>query len=582
MAYLVQVALGPVQDFIYTARRSRDLYAGSRLLSEAAGAAAAFLAGELGYENLIFPAPNNAEHFRQLSQSGIPNVVLAWAPGKPDCRALAAGALEAAKKCVLEKGREVLGEYQALIDWSNAEKQLADMLEAYWACVPFEGEQDYAQARNRIVSVIAARKNTRDFAPVSWGSSLPKSSLDGARETVIAGVSESWKRRVGIRAGEELSGVDLVKRLWPGRAFLSTSHVAALPYLEGLEKQGKTQALQFYLERLADLVGEGAREEWAHPVVRDTILRDFDPRLLFVGRLDEFFEGPSPNLEAARSVCGEMYRELGEPVPYYALLHADGDRMGETIDHQSQQGVKGHRRLSNQLALGFAGKVQRIVENHQGCLVFSGGDDVLALLPLHRALPCAKALAQTFREAMKGFGKTQDPTLSVGLAIVHHLEPLQDALELVRRTEKLAKEGPRGTPPEQKRNALAIAYSPRSGSERMVRGRWDEAPSLTQRLYRYQDLFRLEQLPAKAAHELKTLLDELGEVEGMEQALVLEAKRILKRKELKPGYLQELDVLKAPADVARLADELIIAKVLARAYEQAQVPLEDLEVYRAH
>lgn len=580
MEQFLQVALGPVQDFISTARRTRDLYAGSRLLSEAAGQVAAYLADKLGYENLIFPAPNNAEHFRQLSQSGIPNVVVARVGEGVHCRTLAEEAVQEARRYIQEKGASLLDKHRGQIDVSTALKQLSDMLEVYWACVPLEG--DYAPARNRLAAVMAARKNTREFMPVGWGSSLPKSSLDGARETVIAGASEAWKRRVGIRPGEELSGVDLVKRLWPERAFLSTSHVAALPYLEGLEKKGKLEALRFYLERLANLIGEEAREEWAHPVVRDTLLKDYDPRLLFAGRLGEFFDKSDARLEEARAVLSEMYRALGEPLPYYVLLHADGDRMGEAIDHQSQQGAKAHRRLSNKLALDFAARVRRIVEEHKGCLVYAGGDDVLALLPLHTALPCAKTLAQTFSTAMKGFGEKHDPTLSVGLAIVHHLEPLQDALELVRRTEKFAKEGPKGTPLEQKRNALALAYSPRSGSERMVRGRWDEAPSLTQRLYRYQDLLRLEQIPTKAGYELKALLNELGGVVGMEKAVVLEAQRILGRKQIKPQYRQELDTLQTPADVARLADELILARVLARAYQQAGVPTENPEVYHAH
>ena len=40
MEHLLAIALGPVQEFIATARRTRDLYAGSRLLSEAAARAA--------------------------------------------------------------------------------------------------------------------------------------------------------------------------------------------------------------------------------------------------------------------------------------------------------------------------------------------------------------------------------------------------------------------------------------------------------------------------------------------------------------------------------------------------------------
>jgi CRISPR-associated protein Cmr2 len=41
MSYLFLVNIGPVQDFIASARRSRDLWYGSWLLSELAKAAAA-------------------------------------------------------------------------------------------------------------------------------------------------------------------------------------------------------------------------------------------------------------------------------------------------------------------------------------------------------------------------------------------------------------------------------------------------------------------------------------------------------------------------------------------------------------
>ena len=53
MRHLFICTIGPVQDFIKTARRSRDLWYGSWMLSELSKAAAK----EVGKENLIFPAP---------------------------------------------------------------------------------------------------------------------------------------------------------------------------------------------------------------------------------------------------------------------------------------------------------------------------------------------------------------------------------------------------------------------------------------------------------------------------------------------------------------------------------------------
>src|SRR5204862_1418878 len=54
MKYLVSIALGPVQEFIAQARRTRDLWYGSHLLSELSRAAARHLAD--GGAELIFPA----------------------------------------------------------------------------------------------------------------------------------------------------------------------------------------------------------------------------------------------------------------------------------------------------------------------------------------------------------------------------------------------------------------------------------------------------------------------------------------------------------------------------------------------
>jgi len=127
-----------------------------------------------------------------------------------------------------------------------------------------------------------------------------------------------------------------------------------------------------------------------------------------------------------------------------------------------------------------------------------------------------------------------------------------------------------------------VIYSPRSGSELAVRGRWDESPRLTQRLLRYADLIRLEAVPSRAAYELKELIREAGDVLS-EEALVAEAMRILKRKEMKEAYREELaHWIRTKEHVERLAHELILARPFAEAMEQAGVPVESREVWDAH
>ncbi|KGQ21368.2 type III-B CRISPR-associated protein Cas10/Cmr2 [Thermus filiformis] len=589
MDHLMAIALGPVQEFIATARRFRDFYAGSRLLSEAAARAARHLAQAVGPENLIFPAPKDLGELEELGQAGIPNVLLLRVPEGKDPASLGEEALGAARGYLREMAEKTLGPHRAHLRYPEALAQVEDLLEGYYAYLPLG---DYAQTRGRLMALLSARKNTRDFAPVFWGGPLYKSSLDGARESVLDFRQDEarLRRRLGIKEGEYLSGPDLLKRLWQAPPFPSSTHMAALPFWEGVRARKAEGVLEEALEELAHLAGEEARTGNPHPALRDTPFARLDVRLLYESRLEEFpaLAEDEGRLEAARSRLASLWKELRKrgvkapPGSYYALLLADGDRMGEAIDRQTS--LQAHRELSRRLALEFAQKVRALVEGHRGGLVYSGGDDVLALLPLHTALRAAWDLAQRFQEVMAPYG--QDgvrPSLSVGLAVVHHLEPLQDALDLVRRAEKLAKSGYKGEAP---RNALAVAYSPRSGSELVVRGRWDEEPRLTQRLLRYADLLRTETVPGRAAYELVELLrmeKDLPDHEKplLREALVAEARRILGRKQMEAGYREEL----SPSDwvgVKRLAEGLLLARPFAEALEQAAVPAESLEVWRAH
>ncbi len=139
--------------------------------------------------------------------------------------------------------------------------------------------------------------------------------------------------------------------------------------------------------------------------------------------------------------------------------------MGKAIDGLTTPAD--HRCLSGLLA-DFASKVPDIVRRHKGSLIYDGGDDGLAFVPLHTALDCARELAVDFNQRFdKKFPIDEDgviryPPLSAGIAVAHHLEPLQDGLTLARDAEKKAK----GIPGK---NALAVIVDKRSGASRAGR-----------------------------------------------------------------------------------------------------------------
>jgi CRISPR-associated protein Cmr2 len=214
------------------------------------------------------------------------------------------------------------------------------------------------------------------------------------------------------------------------------------------------------------------------------------------------------------------------PIPYYAILVADGDFMGATIDEQTKHinGPDKHRGISQVLA-GFARDAREIVKRHVGAPVYAGGDDVLAFMPLHTVLACAQELAREFSKRLAPFpyNENKSPTLSVGIAVAHHLDSLREALNLARSAEKQAKA-------LKEKNALAIRVSKRSGEERAAVGRWGE---LDKRLSELMKLYLDGSIPEGMSYELRTQARRLAgpaSDKDLQQAQLAEAKRILQRK----------------------------------------------------
>jgi CRISPR-associated protein Cmr2 len=623
MSYFMNIAIGPVQDFINTARRSRDLWFGSWLLSELSKAAAHEIVRLCKAENLIFPNPEDpsdlvAGPFQKGSDFCVVNKIVAIVT---DPEATADAVEQALRKRLSELAKQAFTRLEGDSHFRRdmAFEQINDLPEFYWAAYPLANPFDkaeYRQARAMAEALLSSRKSTRCFLPVSWGNPVPKSSLDGQREAVIKervyrqeGFDEEKKllklrHKYGLRSmAEQLCGVGLLKRLGQrgnDDSFFSTSHVAALPLIQQIQNAA---AVTTYIKTLTDLgldesdLGKVPRHSQAEPqhafsrnvrVFNGEKLanekRPYDGHLLFEGRLSDFFDQVTEKqeLEKARAALRTFFKttKLKEPLPYYAVLLGDGDRMGGTIDNQETN--EEHRQLSRCLSQ-FTAAVRDIVEkDHQGWVVYAGGDDVLAFAPLHKLIECARALADKFEDSFSMSNKAdggkftdkdgKSPTLSMGIAIAHHLDPLSDALDLARRAEKAAKA-------VDGKNALAVIVSKRSGPETLVKGHWTE---VDMRLQRFTYLHRAEAIPDGAAYDLQTMARELEHVPG---AIAVEAKRILERKRTKQGteglskkIINELMEYLGRNDYSAqdLAKELIVARLLAQATEQADIKPEEL------
>lgn len=592
--FLLLVHIGPVQDFIASARRSRDLWFGSWMLSELAKAAAKAIADETGKDSLIFPPPDL--DLNPGSDVGVANRIVAVVDDPTSVAELARAAVW---HRLGELREDAFGKLKngSLRDPEAAIRQVMDLPEFFWAAMPLSG--DYQATRRRAEALLASRKNTRDFQPVSWGDWTPKSSLDGQRESMVPEEAypggadnetarlrkiEELYRQYRARRAERLSGVDLLKRLGQEARdeahFPSTSHMAARPLLHHLRmKPGIDAAWKQYTVRLPNWVLE---RESVHPRYSEETFGRVDGSVLFASRLAETLEGEA--LQQAQESL-ETFLDGREPSPYYALLLGDGDGMGQVIDYQRT--VEEHRALSRQLN-EFAQGVREIVEKeYSGALVYAGGDDVLAFLPLNTVLPCAAALAERFSRMMQAWrdAEGRPATFSAGIAVSHHLEPMSNALELVRRAERLAKSTPG-------KNALAIIVDKRGGVTRELVGRWG---AVDRRLEKFIHFDQQKMLPGGFAYELRDAALTLGGDQAVRQDSLLaqvlqyEAERILARKRMSGGTARLAPEVSAAINevlgdgedsMENLANLLITARLFASARSTAGIQGETEEENR--
>jgi CRISPR-associated protein Cmr2 len=453
--------------------------------------------------------------------------------------------------------------------------------------------------------LLAARKSTRDFRPAPLHPGLEKSSLDGARESVLKKGKTFTKDliiRMRLKEQEQLCAVGLTKRLGSGDvSFPSVVRVAADLWIRQIMNSRNDDAIQV-LKKIEECCKKNPKIASRYS---GTLYRNFpyDSAVLYPARLESMRMVPKERKEKSwtdyldpsdRDDLTEIKRlterlqkrgtdenrvtrfGFGEPNPYLAILVADGDQMGKAIS--SIGSADEHRKFSYQLSQ-FAKAAKGIVEGEvgHGCVVYTGGDDVLAFLPVDTCIATARALHEKFGELLEGFptepGKT--PTLSIGIAIVHSLDPLEDILNYGRDAEHAAK--------KPDRDGLAVHLHTRNGGEpTRIREQWTRKDtetgvdgaakllSLDKRLDLWVKMYRDDDFPDGAAYDLRQLAEDYKAWKSdlPEKLLEKDVRRLLRRKRAGSGK-REIETEDIPVlvsgihsheDLTRRAEELVLTR----------------------
>ncbi|MEF3168229.1 MAG: type III-B CRISPR-associated protein Cas10/Cmr2 [Deltaproteobacteria bacterium] len=420
--------------------------------------------------------------------------------------------------------------------------------------------------------------------------------------TKIADQRPAWAKQ-----GEHLGALPAIKRLWPtifaeevGKAtgkrmdrFVVSTHTMALAHQldQWLAQGGNADGLDVVNAEPVALPRKLIRRHRGNMAI-DVAKRI--PGLLDAARESDDVTKLEKVQRQVKQVIGAALGKDKDEVrleTYYALIMMDGDKMGailsgdektaiaipyrESFHPQVQTGfddyaakqqlikkygdqkrpISPNRHLAISGALNdFSQTVVRHVveEEHLGRVIYAGGDDVLAMLPVADLLSCMQRLRHAYSgidpeheggvwqglTLQKGFAALKRgqqlhimrmmgkrATASTGAVIAHHQAPLGAVLRELRDAERRAKN-------EGGRDAFSITVIKRSGGALHLTDKWGEPVNLLDDLIAF---LRDEGTSRRAVYNtmewLKDLPDPKGQPEMLERLLSYQFERQISEKD---------------------------------------------------
>ncbi len=491
---------------------------------------------------------------------------------------------EPAGKCSLCGERQALSDLgeQVTPNWQKQEKE-------FWRKVAekFIGDVD-SDGSERLCAICTVKRFAAKFVFADELKILPEfPSTDSiAAATFVMALFKQWAK--AQKPVKDL--LDTISRQteWHRVAFVGMGIQRLGQKAEELDAIGQ----EFIAQKLTKLDGEWLFAE------------SYDPERI------KRAHGIEVSEEVARwlreEVLRKLYDEIARPNNYYAVLFMDGDQMGRwlsgtheglpkfveilhpqvrgqlekqsnwqtVLETQRLMSPSLHAAISSALANFALNAVPYVVEEiHAGRLVYAGGDDVLALLPLSDALHVARKLRALF----SGEAKRQSDgdifvefiskqwtgwlewngrqlltmgnraTSSIGIVIAHRLHPLRDVLRQGREAEEDAKE-------LYRRNAICVRWLKRSGEQVQMGAKFfypDHCIKDTlQLLLDFADLMRAK-ISRGFATDLMRESFALADLD--EKAQEAELRRLLKRRRKSEASLSEEQIKDWAQKLARLA-----------------------------
>ena len=500
--HIFSIGLVPVQAFISEARRSRDLLAGSAILSWFMREILITLAEShpttmlLPHESIwgkekkriefsdilkdvSYSIPNRASGYIESSDSEVKQLF------ETELRQL----VQRKWKDLFEKYfqndhfvQQRLGSWKQFFEKAFVESSLSPV-DLLWVVAPIDSEQDDPGNLKRIDQLFNNLKRTR---PVTrWkGKNVGKCDQCGQREAISPDPynsyadwwrqqrnlnNASWvKKGTRIDIEERLCIVCFTKRFAGysgGGKFPSTNGVAAGKWLSSLascDDVNVMKAFQSFQNLLSSLEIEDKEKLYYSRSITTQIEKEED---LEIQQKLKALKIARKNLH--HSIQNSKRLNLRpEPSNYLAVLTFDGDSMGEKIREHFKTLPSQLIKFSNAIIKAFPSSTHFSPTK----IFYIGGDEGLILSSIEIVLEVAFQIKKLFRDCVGN-----RVTLSMGVTLFDRERPSGGAIRLAQEALETAK-GIEG------KNALSITVQTASGNEFSTTATWKEGDSFWPRV----------------------------------------------------------------------------------------------------
>jgi CRISPR-associated protein Cmr2 len=426
-----QLSIGPVKEFIATARRVRDLHSGSYILSMLAtvGIRSTLRQGEEIEILLPFADKENTKWVEEEKSEvptfpKFPNRFFAKVDDKfePDIVVThIKKTFQGIADKIWEKDFEKLEEKVFPVSKDETKKiwdrQVKNYLHIQWVMTDYENPKS-----------LDLRKNVAShFPPTEEGFKcmlMPGlQELSGCKQLGADKRNDFWKA-VWENIYEKSNNTD---------KDIKTEHLCAIAYIKRRFYSAFQNGVKIELEE--------EKGKFTLNFKTENPLQKILPINKIAKNIDE----------------KEEHLNKGEP-SFYAILSMDGDRFGSFLhDPNTRHTIKTSLNA-------YVDIVSNIVNRNNGLLIYCGGEDVLALLPVNTALQTAVELRQEFDKKFNPTSNNnsqqeeKEPlTISGAIVYTQYKMPLMQSINRANELlDSIAKE-------KTGRNALALEVNKPSG-----------------------------------------------------------------------------------------------------------------------